>query len=117
MGAAEPGTVTFKGLDFVLLTDPQLLALQRAVELEIARRRAEGRRLARDRRRIREGEGPRYWNPTNPAQTWSGRGPPPSWVRELLARGSRLRDLRVRDDRPVDPNFVIDPDFDTDPGF
>jgi len=103
--------MTFKGLDFVLLTDSQLHELQRAVELEIARRRAEGLRLVRERRRIREGEGPRYWNPTNPAQTWSGRGPRPSWVRDLLARGSRLSDLRIQDDRPVDP------DFDTDPGF
>jgi hypothetical protein len=111
MNGREPGTVTFKGLDFVLLSDPQLLELQRAVELEIARRRAEGLRLVRDCRRIREGEGPRYWNPTNPAQTWSGRGARPSWVRELLARGSRLSDLRIHDDRPADP------DFDTDPGF
>jgi DNA-binding protein H-NS len=104
-----PGrNVAFKGIDFSLLTDPQLLELWRTLELEIAERRAEGRRLARARRRIREGEGPRYRNPRNPAQTWSGRGPRPRWVRELTTHGALLSDLEIEDNRPIEPDFDSD---------
>jgi DNA-binding protein H-NS len=101
----------FKGIDFSLLTDPQLQELRRAVDVEVARRRAESMRLARDRRRIREGEAPRYRNPENPSQTWSGRGTRPRWIDELVRRGFLLSDLELEDNRPIAP------DFDTDPGF
>lgn len=101
----------FKSPDFSLLTDPQLLDLRRAVEVEMARRRAEAMRLARDRRRIREGEAPRYRNPENPSQTWSGRGTRPRWIDGLVRKGYLLSDLELEDNRPIDP------DFDTDPGF
>ncbi len=103
--------MAFKGIDFSLLTDPQLLQLLRALEVEIAERRAEGRRLARERRRIREGEGPRYVNPRNPAQTWSGRGRRPAWVTELTRSGVLLSDLEIEDDRPFDPDCDGDSDL------
>jgi DNA-binding protein H-NS len=38
---------------------------------------------------------PRFRNPEPPHQTWSGRGKQPRWVRELLARGKSLHDLRI----------------------
>ena len=101
----------FKGIDFSLLTDPQLLQLLRTVELEIATRRAQGGQLARDSKRIREGEGPRYRNPENASQTWSGRGGRPSWIDELVRRGYMIADLQIEDDRPVDPDFDTDVDF------
>ncbi len=101
----------FKGIDFSLLTDPQLLQLFRTVEVEIARRRAEGRRLARERRGIREGESPRYGNPENPAQTWSGRGPRPLWVDALVRRGYALSDLELEDNRPAHPDWDEDLDL------
>jgi len=101
----------FKGIDFSLLTDPQLLHLLRAVEVEIAKRRAEGRRLARERGRIREGDGPRYRNPENPAQTWSGRGARPRWVDTLLERGFGLADLELEDNRPIHPEWDDEPEF------
>lgn len=37
----------------------------------------------------------RYINPDEPSQTWSGVGSRPKWVRELLAAGKNLEDLRV----------------------
>jgi DNA-binding protein H-NS len=40
---------------------------------------------------------PRFRNPEPPHQTWSGRGKQPHWIRELLARGKYLHDLRIRD--------------------
>jgi DNA-binding protein H-NS len=38
---------------------------------------------------------PRFRNPDPPHQTWSGRGRQPRWIRELLARGKSLYDLRI----------------------
>ncbi|PRD20860.1 UNVERIFIED_CONTAM: hvrA [Trichonephila clavipes] len=38
---------------------------------------------------------PKYRNPNNPSQTWSGRGRQPLWLVGLLAEGNRLEDLVV----------------------
>ena len=38
---------------------------------------------------------PKYRNPTNPLETWSGRGKMPRWVVELLATGANLDELRI----------------------
>ena len=38
---------------------------------------------------------PKFRNPEPPHQTWSGRGLQPSWVRELLAAGKTIDDLRI----------------------
>lgn len=35
----------------------------------------------------------KYRNPTNPRQTWSGRGKQPAWVKNALATGVTLHDL------------------------
>jgi DNA-binding protein H-NS len=37
---------------------------------------------------------PRYRNPLNASQTWSGRGRQPKWVSEALAQGTTLEELR-----------------------
>lgn len=39
---------------------------------------------------------PRYRNPDNPDQTWSGRGRRPRWVHEAEAAGRSLPDLEIR---------------------
>ena len=51
----------------------------------------------RGRRRQAEGPAgaPRYRNPENPEQTWSGRGRRPRWVHEAEAAGRSLDDLRI----------------------
>ncbi|MBV2234852.1 MAG: H-NS histone family protein [Sterolibacterium sp.] len=38
---------------------------------------------------------PKYANPQNSAQTWSGRGPHPKWVKETLAKGGSLESLLI----------------------
>ncbi len=38
---------------------------------------------------------PRYRNPENPEQTWSGRGRRPRWVHEAEAAGRSLADMEI----------------------
>ena len=38
---------------------------------------------------------PKFRNPDTPHQTWSGRGKQPHWIRELLASGKQLDDVRI----------------------
>ena len=38
---------------------------------------------------------PKFANPANPAQTWSGRGVPPRWLAEQLAKGARKDDFLI----------------------
>jgi len=90
-----------KEFDFSLFTDEQLQILARQVKLEYLRRRDEARELMRKRGGLLEGAGPRYQNPDNPAETWSGRGPRPRWVEAALASGRSLESLEISDDRPV----------------
>ena len=37
----------------------------------------------------------KYANPANPEQTWTGRGRQPGWLKEHLASGRPLDDLRI----------------------
>jgi len=39
---------------------------------------------------------PKYRNPAQPAETWSGRGKQPRWVVALLRSGKQLDDFRIR---------------------
>ncbi len=36
---------------------------------------------------------PKYRNPDNPKQVWSGRGKQPAWVQKALANGVQMTDL------------------------
>ena len=36
---------------------------------------------------------PKYINPDNPDQTWSGRGHQPKWLKEALAKGKTLEEF------------------------
>jgi DNA-binding protein H-NS len=38
---------------------------------------------------------PKYCNPNDPSQTWSGRGKTPRWVNELLVSGKNIEELRI----------------------
>ena len=38
---------------------------------------------------------PKYRNPGDASQTWTGRGRQPAWVAEALAGGARLEDLAI----------------------
>ena len=39
---------------------------------------------------------PKFRNPNDPSETWSGRGKPPRWVVELLAAGRNLDEIRIQ---------------------
>jgi DNA-binding protein H-NS len=41
---------------------------------------------------------PKYQNPKNPSETWSGRGKQPRWLKAQLRAGKKLDDLLI--DRP-----------------
>jgi DNA-binding protein H-NS len=38
---------------------------------------------------------PKYRNPANPAQTWSGRGKRPHWYNDALKAGKKEKDLAI----------------------
>jgi DNA-binding protein H-NS len=38
---------------------------------------------------------PRYRNPGNPKQTWTGKGRQPAWIKSLLAQGKTLDELEM----------------------
>jgi len=38
---------------------------------------------------------PKYRNPNDPAQTWSGRGRKPQWIHDALAKGIDVSDLEI----------------------
>jgi DNA-binding protein H-NS len=92
---------SMKQFDFSLFTDRQLELLKQQVEREIVKRREEARKLVRRRGGLIEGAGPKYRNPENPAETWSGKGKRPAWVEAALAGGKSLESLEIADDRPV----------------
>jgi DNA-binding protein H-NS len=39
---------------------------------------------------------PKYQNPNNPSETWSGRGKQPRWLSPQLRAGERLDDFLIR---------------------
>ena len=38
---------------------------------------------------------PKYRNPNNPDETWSGRGRPPKWVQRLQAEGVAMDEITI----------------------
>lgn len=39
---------------------------------------------------------PKYRNPAEPSQTWSGRGSQPRWMRDALKSGKKISDFEIR---------------------
>jgi len=39
---------------------------------------------------------PKYRNPTQPSETWAGRGKQPRWLRAQLRSGRKLDDFRIQ---------------------
>ncbi|OWU84975.1 hypothetical protein ATO6_10795 [Oceanicola sp. 22II-s10i] len=39
---------------------------------------------------------PKYRDPSDPANTWSGRGRQPGWVKDILASGKDLEDYLIK---------------------
>ncbi|MBF9035345.1 H-NS histone family protein [Rhodobacterales bacterium HKCCE2091] len=38
---------------------------------------------------------PKYANPADATQTWTGRGRQPAWIKEALASGKKLEDMAI----------------------
>lgn len=38
---------------------------------------------------------PKYRNPANPEQTWTGRGKKPGWLKQALESGAKLEDFAI----------------------
>ena len=66
------------------------LAAEAGLEVDIR-----GARAARTGRASASKLPPKYRNPGNPEQTWTGRGPRPQWFRDALAKGKSPADLAV----------------------
>src|SRR6218665_1120527 len=106
-------------VDISSLSLPQLYQLQKDLDREIARRKVEDKQkaiadlqklaaergfsltelLGADAAGKRGGKrGPvaaQFRNPTNPEQTWGGRGRKPQWVADHLSTGGSIDALRV----------------------
>ncbi|MCX7646962.1 MAG: H-NS histone family protein [Rhodobacteraceae bacterium] len=102
-------------IDLGGLSRTELQKLKSDVEKAIAaadeKRRAEARKtaeeaarkfgfsldelVARPRGRAAAVGAPKYRNPANPKQTWTGRGRQPGWIKEGLARGGKLADFAI----------------------
>jgi DNA-binding protein H-NS len=67
-------------------------------KLEERLRRIEGRIEGRVRRSYPPVH-PKYKNPRNPAEIWSGRGKQPLWVREQLKAGKKLDQFLIAESR------------------
>jgi DNA-binding protein H-NS len=46
-------------------------------------------------RRVKTPVAPKYRNPANPEQTWSGRGKRPRWFNDALKAGKKEKDLAI----------------------
>ena len=112
-------------IDISSLSKSELIALGKRVERAIeafdaqnlARARKEAQRVAREygvsvedltgaapspakskaksKPKRRGKVAPKYRNPGDASQTWTGRGRQPAWVAEALAGGARLEDLAI----------------------
>ncbi len=45
---------------------------------------------------VRKPVAPKYANPSNPSETWTGRGRKPLWVQSALNQGKTLESLLIR---------------------
>jgi DNA-binding protein H-NS len=88
----------------VMSTD-QLWALHEEVSATLSARLSDEKRVLDERlnrlsshapeRRFYPPVLPKFRNPENPADTWSGRGKPPRWVTQQLGLGRRMEELRI----------------------
>ena len=79
-----------RDIDLNQLRISELRALSERIAQEIARRRM----LRRHGGAVVERAPSVYRNPSDPTQTWSGRGLRPGWVQRALDEGRSLASLR-----------------------
>ena len=69
---------------------------------------AEGAPADRPRRKYPKVQ-PKYRNPSQPAETWSGRGKQPRWLVAALRSGWKLEDFRIDESVRNDNTHTDDP--------
>ena len=97
-----------RGNDLNSMSIDELWKLHEEVALELARKlQVERARLEHRLRQLRGADNldrprrayppvpPKYRNPTDPMQTWSGRGKQPRWVGSQIQAGRRLDDFLI----------------------
>lgn len=52
-------------------------------------------------RRSRGKVAPKYRNPNNPSETWTGRGKRPRWIESAISSGLTLDDLVIKNEGPL----------------
>ena len=52
---------------------------------------------------------PKYRNPKNPDETWTGRGNMPLWVRAFLAEGGSLASIQIKAPKPAEKLGLTEP--------
>ena len=109
---ARPWRLAMESIDLQSMSLDELWALHETICLILARKleaekRSHEQRLNELRRKFGKASNkaplrrsypkvhPKFRNPEPPHQTWSGRGHQPGWVRELLAAGKTIDDLRI----------------------
>jgi DNA-binding protein H-NS len=87
------------------LDEYRLMAREAGYQLSLFKIGEEPERRRGDRGRQDQRRGPlpaKYRNPNNPAETWSGRGIPPRWLRELMEQtGKPKEEFLVSPSEPV----------------
>ena len=100
-------------IDLESMSKDELLNLKKDVDRALktveSRRKAEAQRAAEEAAKqygftlnelqARSGKGPKgapkYRNPDDPTQTWTGRGRRPQWLDAALERGMSITDLEI----------------------
>ena len=89
-----------KHANFESLQTDELWAIHEQIGFLLTSKLQEEKRLIEARLeglRQRTSQKPKFRNPDEPSQTWSGRGRSPTWVTRLLAAGKTMEDLRALD--------------------
>lgn len=74
-----------------LMADLQRLAREAGISLDELLSDAGGKKATKPKSTV----APKYRNPNDASQTWTGRGRQPLWLAALLAEGQSLADLAV----------------------
>ena len=61
-----------------------------------ARAAPKARKAAAPRKKAAKKVPPKYRNPANPKETWTGRGKQPRWMAALIAKGKKREDFLIR---------------------
>lgn len=97
-GMSKPELVKLKGdVDKALVTlDQRLKADAKKAAEEAAKKYGYslGELVGRERGR-KAGGAPKFRNPADPDQTWTGRGRQPGWIKKGLAKGKALADFAI----------------------